>query len=330
MEEQSVNVSVIIPVYNVAAFIERCADSLFQQTLTEVEYIFVDDASPDNSVKLVEQCLERYPERRGQVRILRHEHNQGLPATRNTGLKVAKGEYVYHCDSDDYLEADALETLYKAAKEKKADIVWCDWYLSFEHNERYMTQPRYETADEALRGMLTGRMKYNVWNKLVKRQLYTDNDIWFPAGYGMGEDMTMMRLFACANSVTYVSRALYHYVKVNGEAFTNTFSEKHLQDVLHNTEQTAAFLREKYDKNMETEIAAFKLTVKYPFLISDDICMYRLWKKCFPEANDAICRVKGLSLRSKVLQWAAAHGQYWVLWMHYQLVYKLMYGVIYK
>ena len=92
MEEQSVNVSVIIPVYNVAAFIERCADSLFQQTLTEVEYIFVDDASPDNSVKLVEQCLERYPERRGQVRILRHEHNQGAqPRIASDSQYGAKG-----------------------------------------------------------------------------------------------------------------------------------------------------------------------------------------------------------------------------------------------
>ena len=330
MEEQSVNVSVIIPVYNVAAFIERCADSLFQQTLTEVEYIFVDDASPDNSVKLVEQCLERYPERRGQVRILRHEHNQGLPATRNTGLKVAKGEYVYHCDSDDYLEPDALETLYKAAKAKDVDIVWCDWYLSFEHNERYMKQPCYATALDALKGMLNGRMKYNVWNKLARRQLYADNDIWFPAGHGMGEDMTMIRLFACAGKVAYVPRALYHYVKVNGEAFTNTFSERHLQDVMHNTAQTVAFLRGRVGQALEKEIAAFKLTVKYPFLISADRRMYRLWRECFPEVNSMLSRVGGFSLRSKVLQWAAAHGQYWVLWMHYQLVYKLMYGVIYK
>lgn len=323
-------ISVIIPVYKVEPYINRCADSLFGQTLEAVEYIFVDDASPDNSMELVEKCLERYPKRKSQVRILKHETNQGLPAARNTGLKAAKGEYVYHCDSDDYLEPDTLNTLYKAAKTKDADIVWCDWYLSFEHNERYMKQPCYDTARDALKGMLNGRMKYNVWNKLARRQLYVDNDIWFPSGHGMGEDMTMIRLFACASKVSYVPRALYHYVKINGEAFTNTFSERHVQDVLHNTAQTAAFLRERYGQALEKEIAAFKLTVKYPFLISDDRRMYHLWRKYFPETNKAIPHVEGQTLRSRVLQWAAAHGQDWLLWLHYQLVYKLVYGVIYK
>lgn len=92
----SVNVSVIIPIFKVRNFIERCACSLFEQTLKDVEYIFVDDASPDDSIDILKACIERYPERRGQVRILVHEHNQGLPAARNTGLVVATGEYVYH------------------------------------------------------------------------------------------------------------------------------------------------------------------------------------------------------------------------------------------
>ena len=92
MEKYPVSISIIIPVHNVAAFIGRCANSLFQQTLESVEFIFVDDATPDNSVEVVEQRLERYPERKGQTRFLKHERNQGLPAARNTGLKAAQGE----------------------------------------------------------------------------------------------------------------------------------------------------------------------------------------------------------------------------------------------
>lgn len=326
-----VRVSVIVPIYNVERFIARCAKSLFGQTMRDgVEFIFVDDATPDNSIDVLRHCLQQYPERQKQTVILRHEKNQGLPAARNTGLKAAKGEYVFHCDSDDFLEAKALELMHQAAVRTDADIVWCDWYLSFEKNERYMKQPDYATPDEALKGILNGRMKYNVWNKLVKRQLYVDNDIHFPAGHGMGEDMTMIRLFACADRVAYVPQALYHYVKLNGEAFTNTFSGKHLDDVLHNMEQTVAFLRGKFGQRLEAEITAFKLNVKYPFLISDDCRMYRLWKEWFPETNHAISKVKGLSLRSRVLQSAASHGQFWVLWLHYWLVYKLVYGVIYR
>ena len=130
-------VSVIIPVYNVASYIERCARSLFGQTLREMEFIFVDDSSPDRSIQIVREVLKEFPHRVHQVKFLRNEQNKGLPAARINGLRVATGEYVYRCDSDDYLEPDVLETMYRAAKANDADIVWCDWFLSPAHNERY-------------------------------------------------------------------------------------------------------------------------------------------------------------------------------------------------
>ena len=143
-------VSVIIPIYNVSRFIERCACSLMQQTLNEVEYIFVNDATPDNSMELLRGVIARYPARAAQVKIVEHEHNKGLPAARNTGLAAATGEYIFHCDSDDFVEPEMLEHLYNAAKEKDADIVWCDWFLTFARNERYMKQPSFETSMEAV------------------------------------------------------------------------------------------------------------------------------------------------------------------------------------
>lgn len=188
------SVSVIIPVYNVGKFIERCVRSLMEQTMDNVEYIFVDDASPDNSIQILQKVLADYPNRRDNVRILTHAENKGLPAARNTGLAVATGEYIFHCDSDDFVEPDMLEQLYGKAIECDADIVWCDWYLTFEKSERYMKQPAYDTPLEALKAMLGGAMKYNVWNKLIRRTLYVENSVEFPAGYGMGEDMTIMML----------------------------------------------------------------------------------------------------------------------------------------
>ena len=147
------------------------------QTLDDVEFIFVDDATPDNSMTVLKEVLARNPEREGRVKILHHEQNQGLPAARNTGMHEATGEYIFHCDSDDYVEPDMLARLYEVALEKQADFVWCDWYLTLANSERYMKQPEYATAEEALRSMMAGGMKYNVWNKLVKRSVYTDNDI---------------------------------------------------------------------------------------------------------------------------------------------------------
>ena len=185
-------VSVIVPVYGVQNFIEHCAVSLLSQTLKEVEFIFIDDATLDDSIKILEKVIARFLDR--NVIILKHEYNKGLPAARNTGLKVATGEYIFHCDSDDFVEPDMLEKLYNEAVKRDADIVWCDWFLTFNQNERYMKEPFYNTTNDILCSILSGTMKYNVWNKLVKHSLYINNNILFPSGHAMGEDMTMIRL----------------------------------------------------------------------------------------------------------------------------------------
>lgn len=326
-----VQVSIIVPIFKVRNFIERCICSLLEQTLKNVEYIFVDDASPDDSIDILKACIERYPERKGQVRILVHEENQGLPAARNTGLAMATGEYVFHCDSDDFVEVDMLEAMYKAAKEKDADMVYCDFYLSFEKNERYMPNPVYETAEDMFRkGLLGGAMKYNVWNKLVKRSLYTDNNITFPAGHAMGEDMTMIRLAACAKSVAYVPKAFYHYVKLNANAYSATMSERHKVDILFNVNQTVEFLQNKFGNALDKEIAFFKLNTKLPFLITDDKSQYEVWKEWWPEANKYICENKTQAFRTRLVQWLAAKGQFWAVKLYFKVVYKLVYGVIYK
>lgn len=324
-------VSVIIPIFKVGNFIERCVCALFEQTLKDVEYIFVDDASPDDSIDVLKSCIERYPERREYVRILFHEHNQGLPAARNTGLDVATGEYIFHCDSDDFVEKDMLEKMYNAAKEKDADIVYCDFYLSFEKNERYMSCPSYETASDMLKvGLLGGNMKYNVWNKLVKRSLYTDNNITFPAGHAMGEDMTMIRLAACAKSIAYVPKAFYHYVKLNANAYSATMSERHMVDIRFNVDLTVDFLQNKFGNELEKEIAFFKLNTKLPFLITDDETQYEVWREWWPEANKYICDNKTQSFRTRLVQLFAEKGQFWAVKLYFKVFYKLVYGVIYR
>ncbi len=320
-------VSVIIPIYKVEAFIERCATTLMEQTLREVEYIFVDDATPDSSIQILEEVVARYPERKEQVRIVHHEENKGLPAARNTGLTLATGEYIFHCDSDDYVELTMLEELYHTAKTQDADIVWCDWYLTFAESERYMKQPCFGTPMEALKAMLSGGMKFNVWNKLVRRSLYTDNHIEFPAGYGMGEDMTMMMLFAHAQKVAYIPKAYYHYVKTNTNAFSQTYSDKHLVELKHNVQRIVDYMQGIYGNDLEKELSFLKLDVKFPFLIANN---FKRWKEWYPEANTYILQNKYISSRSRYIQWLAAKKQYWLVWIYNQLLDKIIYGIIYK
>lgn len=324
-------VSVIIPVYGVERFIERCSRSLMEQTLDDIEYIFVDDASKDKSIELLNNILDFYPKRKECVSIITHEFNAGLPAARNTGLKYAKGEYVFHCDSDDFLELNALELLYNAAKNYDADIVWCDWFLTFEKNERHMTEPSFTNPLLALKAMLGGGMKYNVWNKLVRRRLYVDNDIEFPAGHGMGEDMTMMLLFAYAEKVCHIDYALYHYVKMNTSSFTHTISQVNFDSVKYNVERVSKKIISLFGEQFESELAFLKLEAKFPLLVmSSDFSFYRLWNEWYPEANSFIMKNKNVSLRSRIVQCCARYHLYWIVWLHYQIVCRFVYGFIYK
>lgn len=324
------SVSVIIPVYNVGKFIERCVRSLMEQTMDNVEYIFVDDASPDNSIQILQEVLVDYPKRRDNVRILTHAENKGLPAARNTGLAVATGEYIFHCDSDDFVEPDMLEQLYGKAIKCDADIVWCDWYLTFENSERYMKQPAYGTPLEALKAMLSGAMKYNVWNKLVRRSIYVENKIKFPAGYGMGEDMTIMLLFAYAERISYLPHAFYHYVKLNTNAFSQTYSKRHLQELQHNVATITDKLETLFGNTLEQEISFLKLEAKFPFLFSNDRKKRKLWQEWYPEANRFILQNHNISMRSRLIQWCAWKNLNFIVSIYRWLLNRIVYGIIYK
>lgn len=327
---EDIKVSVIVPIYKVEMFLVRCVESLLNQTLEEVEFIFVNDATPDASMAVLRKTLSMFPARIDKCHIIEHSVNKGLPSARNTGLSVARGEYIYHCDSDDYADSTMLEDLYMTAREYRADIVWSDWFLTFERNERYMKQPEYTSPLEALKGMLSGAMKFNVWNKLVKRELYETNQIRFPDGYGMGEDMTMMMLFARANTVKYLPKAYYHYVKLNNNAFSQTYSVKHLEELRHNVDRIETYIHDCFGGSLNQEIAFLKLDVKFPFLITDDAQKHKMWKEWYPEADKYIMQNKRISFRSRLLQIFAKHNLLALVSLYYKFVHKLIYGVLYK
>lgn len=327
---EDIKVSVIVPIYNVEQFIARCAESLFNQTLKQVEYIFVNDATPDNSIEILKGVIAKYPNLKDRTIIINHEKNLGLPSARNTGLARANGDFIFHCDSDDYVEPLMLEDMYNAAISSNADIVWCDWYITYAHTERYMRQPSYATAMDALKGMLRGEMKFNVWNKLVRQTLYRDNNISFPDGQGMGEDMTMILLFVNAHNIAYLPKAYYHYVKLNTGAFSQTYSDQHLLELKNNVERVCRYISNAYVDELDAELAFLKLDVKFPFLITDDSSKHMLWREWYPDANSYIGKNTALSFRSNFLQRMAKCNQFWIVSLYYKIVYKLIYRAIYK
>lgn len=324
--------SVIIPVYGVEKYVARCVRSLMEQTLCNgIEYIFVNDATPDTSMDIVKQIVSEYPNRLHEIIYLNHEVNKGLPAARNTGLEVAKGKYIYHCDSDDYIEPCMFENMLEAAESNNADMVWCDYFLTFRDNERRMRQPEAHSARQALSALLDGSLKYNVWNKIVKRNIYYDNEIKFPADCSMGEDMTMIKLAAKSRSVASINIPLYHYIKNNDAAMTQMYDSKKLSALLSNVKNVIEYLRIVVDDcRIEQELAWFCLNVKLPFLFTGCKKDIDLWQKLFIECNSEIFSNKTQSFRTRMLQWCAAKGMTLINRLYYSLIFNLFYGKIYR
>lgn len=317
---EKVKVSVIVPVYGVKDFVGRCARSLMEQTLQHgVEFIFVDDCSVDGSAVELQIAVEAYPDRKEQVRIVRHEINRGLPAARNTGLALANGEFVLHVDADDYVDPEMLSKLVTKEEFTSADVVWCDFYMGSENHERYMRARDYKSAEELVkRGFLSGDMKYNVWNKLVRRSLF--DGIQFPNGHSMGEDMTMIPVCARAKKVAYVPEPLYHYSVANQGAMSHTFGERQISDVLFNAERTIQMLNQEYPGKYDEYIPIFQQGVKLPLLHTGLKEDFQRWRSIFPESDSSIWKNRELPFRTRLLQHMASKG----CWRYVSMYHTLM------
>ena len=222
-------VSVIVPIYNVSAYIERCARSLFEQTLQDMEYIFVNDCTMDDSMEVLERVLKDYPNRRAQVQIVKMSTNSRLAAVRRQGIQLASGDFIIHCDGDDWVDVDLYEMMHIEAIRRDADIVVCP--IRDEYQEYGVTRLLQSLPDNGqviLENWYNKSVGMYAWNKLVKRSLYVDHDILPFEGINMWEDNgLLLRLFYYAQRVSYINKAVYHYNRMNMAAMTKGYG-RHL------------------------------------------------------------------------------------------------------
>ena len=221
-EEGIYYVSVLIPVYGVEQYIERCARSLFEQTYPDLEYVFVNDCTHDRSVEILRKVIEDYPERKGAVRIINHEKNKGLAATRNTCLENASGEFVCCVDSDDWLELDAIENLVKKQLETDADIVSGNMQVHNPSSLEDYFEPHYENKEQMVLNQLPSTMDHNAIRRIIRRALFEDHQIRCIEGADMGEDrFQMVQVCYFAQKVSNIDQLVYHYEKRNAQSITN-------------------------------------------------------------------------------------------------------------
>ena len=175
--KQDYLVSICVPFYGMERYIERCARSIFEQSYENIEIIFVNDASEDSSVEILEKMINEYPLRRERIVILTHEFNRGLAAARNTGVGHANGEFVMHVDSDDWIERDAVERLVRRQQETGADIVSGNAIAHYNGYCQEMIEPDYADKYEMIQNVIGLTLDHVIWRRLIRRDLYVKNDI---------------------------------------------------------------------------------------------------------------------------------------------------------
>lgn len=242
-------ISIIIPVYNVEKYLRECLDSCVNQTLEDIEIICVDDASPDNSIKI----LEEYSQKDSRIKILRHEKNKNLGAARNTGLENATGEYVWFVDSDDYIDTKACQILYNAIKEFDVDIL-CFSAMKFvdtEKKRQFIYDKYYHQGVQInkiyhpktnWKEIVFSNLNVTAWAYLTKKTIL--QNFRFREGVWHEDTDFTPILLASADSFCYIPYTAYFY-RVNQNSIVQTpMSQKRLEDQIAVAESLDKFVQE--------------------------------------------------------------------------------------
>lgn len=296
-------VSIIIPVFGVEKYIERCARSLFEQTFDKIEFIFVDDCTEDLSIDVLKRVLDDYPQRKDSVKIIHHELNKGLPQTRRTGMLAASGDYIINFDSDDWVDTSLIQQMYLKAVEEKADIVICDMCLTNGQSERNVKGCYSVEKKELIKDLCTYKYIWSTCNKLIKRNLIDENCV-FPK-CNNGEDMAFtIPLVLKAERFSYVTGPKYYYY-YNENSMTKVVGEeviiKKQKMLLQNVEIvidafTKAGLNDEYRNIIDVVKFGAKKTI---WSLVKKRKYFEIWKKTYKEINARILFNKNISLKEK-------------------------------
>lgn len=212
-------VSIIIPIFNVEPYIERCLQSVVSQTCTCFECILVDDCGTDGSMPSAEQFIQNYS---GEIhfRILRHENNCGLSAARNTGINAAIGEYIYFMDSDDAITPDCIETLLNIARKyPNADYVQGNIVTGSEQLMEGRIDPdvpEYVNDRNQLENIILCKSHRTAWNRLLKRSFLLNHKLFFPVGLVMEDHYWNYHVAKYARAVAFTHQSTYFYYNNSG------------------------------------------------------------------------------------------------------------------
>ena len=319
----NIKVSIIIPVYNVAPYIQKCLQSVECQTYKNIEVIFVDDCGTDESILLITDFITQ--NNLIDWQIVRHSVNKGLSGARNTGLRVATGDYVYFLDSDDYVVSDCIEKLVTTLSHKTYDMVIGGYENSINVGKSMLchTDGEINGNDEILRTYAQGMWYVMAWNKLCNRRFLLDNDLYFEEGL-LHEDVVWTFKVACkAQSLYVVNYPTYVYNIRQSSIMTSMSIEKDVSIYCKAFDHIVNFVKKevrvlgKYEYSI---IEGKKSGILYSLLEKGENGVYEkfypyFYKQCYISPLNAL--LKGVITLP-----------YFVRDMHYMLPMKL--GRLYK
>ncbi len=306
------DISVIVPIYGVEKYIDKSLRSLFSQTkIEDVEFILVNDCTPDNSMVVAAKVIADFPD--CDINVINHTLNSGVAVARQTGMDAARGEYTIHFDPDDWCEPQMLEELYNKAKETDADIVVCDFIVNTTTNISYIHQKVANTNIDNVNLLISSGCASSLWNKLIKRSLYTKNNIGFIPNLNVGEDLLCnIKLFFQANKVVHIPKAYFHYQHRENSMMT-TISYQRQQERIAVCNNIALFVEENnLERHCNSSLLTRKAITKLELLSSSNGDSQKEYAKIFPELTKHIKNIKKMSKATRIALYNASRGRVWV------------------
>lgn len=327
----NVKISVIVPVYNTEKYLRRCLDSIVNQSFKDIEIIVVNDCSSDNSLNIIRE----YMEQDNRIILINKEKNEGLSAARNSGIKLAKGEYIQHIDSDDWIEQNYFKEVYQCAIENNADIVISDFYKDFDNgNIFYMEDQNIIITKNItlIENVCFLKGFPAIWNKLIRRKLYIENNIFHPLGISIGEDLyVILKLFFFSKKIIKYNHAFIHYIQTENSLIRkkekNVIKVKDIYFVIKNLENFFRF------KNIDLSINELKINHLSIWLLKSnynlkDLDYLRIldeYIKLFSKVDLNNITSKKIRFFGKILKYLNKRIFFIILW-HFNNIFEYLRG----
>lgn len=307
-----IRVTILMPIYKVEQYLEKTLNSIFSQTYPYLDYVFVNDCSPDNSLQILKDAIIKYKIEKNKFTIINHFRNEGIAVSRADCIANAKGDYVYFVDSDDWIEENTVEQMVSATNGGAVDIVGCDFMKDFVSGQ---TTYHHEDYSESCMGNLYKCLNYDIatvlWKLLIRRSLF-DNFTITPHVDIVEDYIMSVKLYYYANSFVSIPKAFYHYVQYN-QARVSLQTLWSVNMHIKGVKEVEEFCREKglYDDDVEHKLLLRKFNIKSNFL-TKQLLDYQSYKQTFPEAK-SIWREMNYSTKERIKFWLAEHGFYSLL-----------------